>query len=218
MSAWEQNDYYGFKHACEAHVGQITIDCSIGKMLKKMASDESIITILEIGTWNGLGSTKCIVDGLMQRTAPYKFYSLESNKDKCDFAKHYYKDVSNVHILNEVILNERQSDELLIFPDLTNEIQKSWHTVDIENMKDKPLFLNRSDIPDFFDMIFLDGGEYTTWHEYQILKNKCKYLILDDTNTSKCKKIVDEIKQAQNVWKIIFECNDRQGNIVAEKL
>jgi hypothetical protein len=43
-------------------------------------------------------------------------------------------------------------------------------------MKDKPLFLNRNNLPEIFDVVLFDGGEFTTWYEYQILKINVKLL------------------------------------------
>lgn len=148
----------------------------------------------------------------------FNFYSLECNTDKYNFAKKLYENIENVHILNEVILNEMPSDIYEIFPILlTNKTFKSWNDVDFENMKNKNLFLNRDDIPDFYDVILLDGGEFTSYYEYNKLKDKCKYLLLDDTNTNKCVKIVEEIKSSNN-WKILFESNERNGVLVCERI
>ena len=91
-----------------------------------------------------------------------------------------------------------------IFPDLLiNQDYNYWNNIDFNNMKNKKLFFERNDIPDFFDVILLDGGEFTTWYEYNILKDKCKVLILDDTNVNKCTKIVEDIKSSKK-WKIII--------------
>lgn len=83
-------------------------------------------------------------------------------------------------------------------------------------MKNKPLFLSRSDIPDIFDVLLLDGGEFTTWYEYQQLKDKCNLIILDDTNTSKCKDIKSELKNS-NDWNLIIESDERNGYAIFQK-
>jgi hypothetical protein len=62
----------------------------------------------------------------------------------------------------------------------------------------------------------LDGGEFTTWYEYNIIKDRCKILALDDTNTFKCKKIVEDIKSSNN-WIILIENNERNGVLVCKK-
>jgi hypothetical protein len=125
---------------------------------------------------------------------------------------------NKIHILNEVIWNEEPSDFYEIFPQcLTNNMYKHWNEVDILNMKLCDLFLNRPNLPDIFDVVLLDGGEFTTYHEFQILKNKCKILMLDDINVDKCKLIVKEI-ESDSSWKIIKRENTRNGFLIAEKI
>ena len=104
------------------------------------------------------------------------------------------------------------------FPELLeNSILKYWNDIDFENMRNKKLFLERSDIPEFYDVILLDGGEFTTYYEFKKLIDKCKFLLLDDTNASKCKKIVIELKESNN-WKILLENNERNGFAIFERI
>jgi hypothetical protein len=216
--AWSSDEYKGFVESSNKNVGQISHQHDIGKIIHSYAADNNLVNFLEIGTWNGLGSTKCFIEGFKNRNSKFNFYSLECNTDKYNFAKKLYENIENVHILNEVILNEMPSDIYDIFPILlTNKMFKSWNDVDFENMKNKNLFLNRDDVPDFYDVILLDGGEFTTYYEYNKLKDKCKFLLLDDTNTNKCVKIVEEIKSSNN-WKILFESNERNGILVCERI
>ena len=50
---------------------------------------------MEIGTWNGLGSTKCFQQGFVERgdLAGVRLVSLECNADKCNQAKELYADL-----------------------------------------------------------------------------------------------------------------------------
>ena len=84
-------------------------------------------------------------------------------------------------------------------------------------MKRCNLFLNKPNLPEVFDVILLDGGEFTTYYEFQLLKNRCKILMLDDINVDKCKLIVSEIL-ADPSWKIIKKQNIRNGYLIAEKM
>ena len=103
-------------------------------------------------------------------------------------------------------------DIFTIFPEiLENNDFKYWNGIDFNNMSDKKLFLDRNEIPQIFDVLLLDGGEFTTWYEYQKLKNKCKIIILDDTNVPKCKKIIHDLKSQPNKWKLIFNSDERNG-------
>ena len=60
---------------------------------------------MEIGTWNGYGSTKIFVNALTNITDTL-FYSLECHKEKSEFARNIYKNYQNIFILNETINNE----------------------------------------------------------------------------------------------------------------
>lgn len=213
---WEENDKRNYKILKNNSIGQICND-NFSTEIIKYASNLNYKNFLEIGTWNGLGSTMAFSTGFKNRKDDYIFYSLECNKDKCIDAAKLYKNNDKIHILNEVIWNEQPDDFYKIFPQcLTNNMYKHWNEVDIINMKKCNLFLNRPNLPEFFDVILLDGGEFTTYHEFQILKTRCKILMLDDINVDKCKLIVDEIKSDKS-WKIIKRENIRNGYLIAEK-
>ena len=214
---WEKNDKQNYKNLRKKNIGQICND-NFSTEIMKYASNLNYKSFLEIGTWNGLGSTMAFATGFKNREDDYIFYSLECNKDKCVDAAKLYTNNDKIHILNEVIWNKQPDDFYKIFPQcLTNNMYKHWNEVDIINMKKCELFLNRPNLPEIFDVILLDGGEFTTYHEFQILKTKCKILMLDDINVDKCKLIVKEIKSDKS-WKIIKYDNVRNGYLIAKKL
>jgi hypothetical protein len=95
---------------------------------------------------------------------------------------------------------------------------KHWNQIDIINMKKCNLFLDRPNLPTIFDVILLDGGGFTSYYDFQILKNKCKILMLDGINIDKCKLIAEEVKSDKS-WKIIKEDKvSRNGYLIAEKI
>ena len=147
------------------------------------------------------------------------FYSLECNTEKYSVAQKYYKDISNVHILNEVILNDMPADIYDIFPEIVQSEQlKYWNEIDYNNMKNKPLFLNRTEVPKMFDLVLLDGGEFTTWYEYLELKDRCTVLALDDTNVAKCRRIVEDLKAQPDRWEILLDnVTERNGTVIAHR-
>jgi hypothetical protein len=217
---WDQNDLNGYIYETKNNRGQVKPTDILSQYIKKYCTNIQNKNFLEIGTWNGLGSTKVFVDNLIERTdKDWKFYSLESNKDKSEDAKRYYINIPNVFILNEVIWNELPSDFYEIFPEiLLNSNYNYWNKIDIENMILCKKFLDRNDLPEYFDLILFDGGEFTTYHEFHFLKKYARTIILDDTNTEKCKKIAEEIRSS-NEWKIIADILfDRNGVLVAEKI
>jgi len=217
---WCPNDKQGLIACTMANHGQINPDNLFGREIMKLCLRDDIKNILEIGTWNGLGSTRCIIEALtLRNNKNYNFYSLEANAEKSSYAKELYKNQENVHILNEVIYNDEKEDILQIFPELNfNSEFRRWHSVDMDNMKSKALFLNRKELPQIFDFVLLDGGEFTTWYEYQALKDRCHYLALDDTKVSKCNRIVSDLKSQPNKWKIINEIDERNGAVIAVRI
>jgi len=155
---WDNSDKDGYIHNTISNLGQICND-SFSKEIEKYASNLNNKTFLEIGTWNGLGSTKAFSNGFKNRNDNYIFYSLECNKDKSNDASKLYSNNNKINILNEVIWNKEPDDFYKIFPELKiNELHNHWNNIDIINMKNCNLFLNRQNLPDIFDVILLDGG------------------------------------------------------------
>jgi len=214
---WEENDKGNFIMHVKNGCGQICND-DFSQIIKNIASNDNYKTFLEIGTWNGMGSTRAFKDGFEKRKTDYILYSLECNKEKAKFASNLYQNYNNINILNEVIWNEEPENFYDIFPQCkTNEVYKKWNEVDIVNMKQCNLFLDRTELPDIFDVLLLDGGEFTTYFEFQLLKNRCKLLLLDDINVAKCTLIVKEIQENPEKWEIIQKnTHTRNGYLIAK--
>jgi hypothetical protein len=210
---WCPNDKQGFLSSQTQ--GQINEDNALSTWIRDMCRDENNKVFLEIGTWNGLGSTRVFVDALEGRTDT-TFYSLECNSEKSAHARKFYEGVANVHILNEILVELTPEQVYEVFPEAKDDPEfNRWNTVDIENMKECAVFSSA----DRFDVVLLDGGEFTTWHEFQHIKDKCRYLLLDDTNANKCKKIVEEVKAHPEIWKILGEEQSvRNGVMMLQRL
>jgi hypothetical protein len=162
---WEFNDKNNYTYHTHYNKGQICDD-EFSKDIENYARNLNFKTFLEVGTWNGLGSTKAFANGFKNRKDDYIFYSLECNKDKCADAMLLYKDNKNINILNEVIWNKEPDNFYEIFPQcLSNELFKHWNEVDIVNMKQCNIFLDRDSLPYIFDVLLLDGGEFTTYRK-----------------------------------------------------
>ena len=112
---WESNDKQNYNLCNLQNIGQIHND-AFSKEIEHYSLDLTNKSFLEIGTWNGLGSTKVFADSLYRRNDDYVFYSLECNTDKSTQASEYYKYNDKVHILNEVIWNEEPANFYDIFP------------------------------------------------------------------------------------------------------
>jgi hypothetical protein len=195
--------------------GQIIPEGQVGKLLIKTIQ-EPLKNIVEIGTWNGLGSTKCFLLGIQDST---KFYTVESNEEKVQIAKQNLSSLTtpNVTFLWGSILSpEDVKQPSNIFPELlrNSEFQR-WHSLDMENISRSPNVL--SQLPEEIDFLLLDGGEFTTWYEFQILFPRCKkWIALDDVLVSKCKKIREYLK-GHALWSETAYIPERNGFSLFEK-
>lgn len=215
MSFWTEQEKLDFYEHTEGH---ITTKNSEGRYLIDMLQRlGNIQTVVEIGTWNGLGSTKCILEGIQNTSI--QFWSLECNKEKVDCALENLKEFlnPNIHILYGSIINPKNlfadTEYINLFK---HSIVPEWFTSDIKNYNAAPNVLN--DLPESIDFLLLDGGVYTTLYEFRILLPKCsKYIALDDTNTNKNKIVVEALRN-NSEWKEIFTSSEREGFSVFEKI
>ena len=70
--------------------GQINMDSEFGQEIYRLALNQRYGRFLEIGTWNGDGSTICIMNGLMERNSDGQLWSIEIDKDMYLRAKQFW--------------------------------------------------------------------------------------------------------------------------------
>jgi hypothetical protein len=68
-----------------------------------------------------------------------------------------------------------------------------------------------------YDLILLDGGEFATYLEWELLKEKFKIVLLDDTKVDKTSKILYECDN-DDTLNCIIKSNDRNGFAVFERV
>lgn len=150
------------------------------------------------------------------------FYSIECNKDKAEQAKEnlaeYIKD--NIHLLWGTILphTELNIEHIVeLFPSIETSSQaRYWAEVDISNCRICPNVL--SYLPDRIDFLLLDGGEFTTLQEFNLLLPRCTaYIALDDIFTEKCIKVHNTLLSMSSDWKEIYFSKGRNGFSIFER-
>lgn len=192
--------------------GQISPYGDVGKLIIDLCKKNNLKNIIDIGTWNGLGSTRCFLLGLENNNTT-KLFSLEANKDKNIIAKENLNKLGLLRNSDELywgsILKEEDIINIdTIFPEFLqhSELQR-WHSIDVENMKLSPYLMDI--IPEEIDFVLFDGGEFTTYYEFQKLFPRCtKYIALDDVNASKCNKIYFFLKEHTD-WEEVAYIEER---------
>ena len=195
--------------------GQIKYDSGMGRVIAQYAQDTRFTNYLEIGTWNGGGSTYCFAKGFESRTDPFFFLTLEVNKELYDIAKEKYSAIPYVHIEHASIITSDMVNDKNTLLEPFESVNIEWLKEDIRNVCVAKQIEFVDTIP---EVVLLDGSEYLTYFEYKKLVDSTKVFILDDINTEKCKKIVEELDSSDK-WKVVHKVtSERNGWAVYEKI
>jgi hypothetical protein len=92
--------------------------------------------------------------------------------------------------------------------------EELWLNADQRDITDSPNI--RDIIPSDIDLLILDGGEFSTYAEYQTLKPLVSsFILLDDTNTRKCQKIIEEI--VADDFYLVWKSSERNGTALLSR-
>lgn len=191
-------------------IGQIQTTSEAGKWIKSICNQNGIHNIVEIGTWNGMGSTKCVFDAIENTSK--KLFSLEINKEMHEIAKTFYIDKKEVELILGKITDELIDLNYLnekFFSDYSLEVKNSWREKDKINLSNCPNVLNQ--LPQKIDFLILDGGEFTSFHEFNLLKNQSSIIFLDDVNQPCIKNYLVREELLKTAELIHENLNDRNG-------
>jgi hypothetical protein len=194
--------------------GQINRGTLLGDLIFEIVSLPDVKTIIEIGTWNGQGSTRCVLDGLKRKDI-FKFISIESSPIMHASALRNVPSMVGVELWLGRIIDPEDIPKRTL-----NERQKGWLAEDLDNYRKIPNVLEK--IPQNIDLIIFDGGEFTSEMEFNLIGNRARHIILDDTNTAtgsiKFATIRNKIVQGRTTFTVVQEqLNDRNGWIYAKR-
>ena len=212
-------NYFSTKKKLKESIGQIR-DAEVKNKLYEIIKNEKIENIVEIGTWNGLGSTKMIIDLIKKSNQQISFYSVESDSLCFKAAKKNLK--ADLDYVNLILGRVYEVEELnyitkeLIFEFGYGDKQYEWFIQDMRRYKKikniKPL------LPQSIDILFLDGGEYSGYADFLNLHERSKYIFLDDTLSIKQHNVLEFINSNANDFDLIFNSNKRGGMQIYKSL
>ena len=86
-----------------------------------------------------------------------------------------------------------------------------WFETDVQAMLEAPNVLHT--VPESIDLLVLDGGEFSTFAEFECLRSRVtQWVVLDDTQTRKSSRIIDWVRSdANSEFSVVFEGNERNG-------
>ena len=190
-------------------LGQINTDSLAGQTIISICKQSNVNTIVEIGTWNGMGSTQCINHAIINTDK--NAISIEANWQQHLDAK------NNLCNANINLLYGKVTDELLdldrlpdcFFTDYSKQIKTEWLRQDGESIKEAPNIL--SILPLHIDLLILDGGEFSSYFEYLLLKDRSQYIFLDDTSAPTIKNYHSRLDMIKNYTTLIDQPAHRNG-------
>jgi len=161
--------------------GQINLDSKCGKFIFDLIQNNEIESVLETGTWNGCGTTRVLYEALKDKKNK-KVISLETNQSFYKKAHTLYENIDWVNVLNKRII---EIEDLVQEHEFNDPRHSEWISHDISDFKETEC-LNIDDMN--FDLCVLDSSEFGGFSEFNKIKNKCKYLVLDDSSVLKHEK------------------------------
>jgi hypothetical protein len=191
-------------------VGQINLNDTAGQIIFQTCQKNDVETIVEIGTWNGCGSTNCIYEAI--KGTNKTCLSLEINEKMHELAKQnliYKKEIKLIRGKITDKLIEISKENKQFFTDYSYEQKLNWLNSDKKDLLEVSNAMDQ--MPSKIDFLILDGGEFSSWFEYEILKNRSKYIFLDDTKPPAFKNYQSRIDMIQNHITIIDNQNERNG-------
>ena len=172
-------------------------------MIHRYVSLYKLRNNLEIGSWDGAGSTRCFVDAQQALDGPKRLICVEALKDRYDVLVDRYKDVDWVDCRHCTSLSYDQ----LIYKDFediwtspynkisgySKALVKSWFDNGVELIKNSVSLQLETLGP--FDSVLLDGCEFSGYSEFVLLKDKTNVFFLDDVHSAfKCYQVYEELK------------------------
>ena len=205
---------------------------SLFEVTQKLIEQKNIATILEIGSGHGNNSIQYLAKGLSNIENPNKrLYCIEAKHEQYNNLIHNTTQYDFVTCFNKSSITGKNfvvkdfDNDIWLSPyngiaktnSYSKDLVRSWYDEEEVIIREATEGVLDTIMPDmYFDMVVIDGSEFTGYSEYLLIKDRCKYLVLDDVH--KCYKnlqVYEEIK-SNGMWDIIYDDpEDRNGTVIA---
>jgi hypothetical protein len=190
--------------------GQVNPDSAFGNMIMEIASESEYTTFLDVGTWNGQGTTRCLYNSVGKRPGVH-IYSVETN------AKMYQEAVSfwtpcppSLHLLYGTLSKGAMTVEEIRAHPLFDDVKVHFnihYEQDCKDLEAAPIV----ELPPQIDMVILDGGEFCGAADFRRASLlHPKVIALDDIRIMKNKENYERLLE-DSEWKLVARGKDRNG-------
>lgn len=205
--------------------GQINSSTGFGAFLLDFARGRTdLTTFVEIGTWDGEGSTRMIANGLSARPVGSPtpvLWSFETDAWMHSTVSEKWAKDGPENVETHFVHGRLGEDIVPLglvrsLPGFKQEMLQ-WWMGEKRNLMNSPIAQDR--LPPHVDFVLLDGGEFTTRDDWNFVKTLTPRVVsLDDVNTFKCADIVAELESQPDMWKKLGEGGERNGWAVFERI
>lgn len=188
--------------------GQIKRGSNLGEAIYELSKMSRFI--VEIGTWKGMGSTKCIIDGIKENKNFKKGYSIECNKDRLlEAVTNLGKIPNNFHLIEGTVVDAKELEDI---KKTLEGRELGWIKEDMEWIKQVPNVFYT--LPSKIDLCIIDGGEFSGFLEFNKLWFRSNYVILDDSNCFKHARSRQFVLDNPQIFDIIKDIQDERNGYV----
>jgi hypothetical protein len=201
--------------------GQIHLRTEFGYHLLKLAADQQYKTYLEVGTWMGNGTTRCLVQGVLERDTEdgeeVHLYSIEANLTF--YLQAFQRWLPWGYPFLHLCYGKLHEQGLLTAQEIENHDYygwvvthyEMWYAQDCKDYEAAP-YLQRKHFPKEIDVVVLDGGEFSGYADWLAVKKmNPKVVCLDDTVVMKNERVYKELLKDE-AWELLAENpEDRHG-------
>ena len=192
-------------------MGEINLSDEFGSSIVATVKKYKINKVLEIGSWDGTGSTTCFIEAL--KNIPGSSLScLEVREDRYRQLVESTKEYNFIKCYNESSISQKSllhKDFNKIWTSKYNKIREScrnkvesWYNIEMGYLsKVNAGFLEKNN--EYYDGVLIDGGEFFGYSEYTLLKDRCKAFFLDDCVYGFKNRQVGEELNASKDWKLV---------------
>lgn len=199
--------------------GQITLESPFGRVLTELAREAKLI--VEVGCWNGMGSTQCLLAGMDASNVTMPFLlTVEADQGLYKQAKQNLSGLGLPGSLtnkNGRLVHGVFHREILPYSHPINSIQhRETYEHEAAMIATAPLIHCTVSI----DLLVLDGGEFTSEGDFKMLNDQARVIALDDTNPAvTVKNVRNRLYLLNNPdWDVLHDNpEDRHGWFVARR-
>ena len=202
---------------------EITINNTFGRAMFRVIRGHSFRRILEIGSFDGDGSTQVLVVA-MAPLAGKDLTCLEMREDR--FAN-LLKNTGHLPWVTAVRASSISWDSFSardfdkdVWPAFSisagnvYETVKSWWDDDVRHIRTETRgFLEETDA--CYDAVLIDGGEFSGFDEFRLLKDRSDCFFLDDVFQTFKNRQVFDVLQSDPGWEAVFiDRSERNGTAI----